>query len=283
MPADYTYGSGLRLPYGKRTNVTSVDRLNIIAHDKFQEIIDEANKPDSAIRLQQVVINSEEMGKTITVVSQSQLATKLGLQPTQAVTTSKQIAVTSEPPVFRTIEEQQVAQITYNVIRTLENQPQKLRSIRFLQKPDVQAEVIKEVRAQYRPAQIELEGMSKQPDIAAIVAKASELVIEQTIDIPRILVVPKGNMQYGFRSFTLDLSTLNYPTPSDELWIQYLRTNKLDVIGLSKANVEETRLEDYVVNSLADFDDVAYDDHAGLLYDLAGQAVQHCQKLFIRR
>jgi hypothetical protein len=28
----------LRLPYGKRTGVTAVDRLNIVAHDRFQEI-----------------------------------------------------------------------------------------------------------------------------------------------------------------------------------------------------------------------------------------------------
>ena len=49
---EQSIGRGLRLPYGKRTGVTAVDRLNIVAHDKFQEIIDEANKPDSPIRLQ---------------------------------------------------------------------------------------------------------------------------------------------------------------------------------------------------------------------------------------
>ena len=43
---EQSIGRGLRLPYGKRTGVTPVDRLNIIAHDKFQEIVDEANKPD---------------------------------------------------------------------------------------------------------------------------------------------------------------------------------------------------------------------------------------------
>ena len=77
---EQSIGRGLRLPYGKRTGVTAVDRLNIVAHDKFQEIIDEANKPDSAIRLQAVVIDPDQLAqKTVTVVSQSQLATKLGL------------------------------------------------------------------------------------------------------------------------------------------------------------------------------------------------------------
>jgi type III restriction enzyme len=79
---EQSIGRGLRLPYGKRTGVTAVDRLNIVAHDRFQEIIEEANKPYSAIRLQAVVLDSDQLGqKTATVVSQSQLATKLGLHP----------------------------------------------------------------------------------------------------------------------------------------------------------------------------------------------------------
>lgn len=34
---EQSIGRGLRLPYGKRTGVIAVDRLNIVAHDKFQE------------------------------------------------------------------------------------------------------------------------------------------------------------------------------------------------------------------------------------------------------
>lgn len=33
-------------------------RLNIVAHDKFQEIIDEANRGDSLLRLQQVILDA---------------------------------------------------------------------------------------------------------------------------------------------------------------------------------------------------------------------------------
>ena len=42
---EQSIGRGLRLPYGKRTGVAAVDRLTIVSHDRFQEIIDEANKP----------------------------------------------------------------------------------------------------------------------------------------------------------------------------------------------------------------------------------------------
>ncbi len=272
---EQSIGRGLRLPYGKRTGVPAVDRLNIVAHDKFQEIINEANRPDSPIRLQAVVLAPEDLGqKTKTVVSQSTLANKLGIRPAQA-TTATEVAGGDEAPAFQTPEEQKVAQITYEVIRKLENRPQTLQSVSHLARPEVQAEVIQEVAAQYRPAQLELEGVTKPPDIAAVVAKTTQLVIQQTIDIPRILVVPKGEVRSGFKPFALELSTLNYQPPSEEIWIQYLRTGGTEVVGLGKGGIEEARLEDYIVSGLVDFDDVAYDSHADLLYDLATQTVQH--------
>jgi len=272
---EQSIGRGLRLPYGKRTGVVSVDRLNIIAHDKFQEIVDEAKKPDSAIRLQQVILEAEQLGdKTVTVVSQSQLASKLGLQPEQA-TANTLIPSAVEPPAFKTPEDQKVAQIAYQVIRKLENQPQMLPGVSFLTHTDVQAAVLKEVAAQYRPSQLEIQGVTAKPDIAAIVAKTTELVIQQTIDIPRIVVVPTGKIQSGFNSFTLKLGALNYPPVSEELWAKHLRTDQVDVIATGKGGIEESRLENYIVSGLVDFDDVSYDSHADLLYDLAGQVVKH--------
>lgn len=272
---EQSIGRGLRLPYGKRTGVNSVDRLNIIAHDKFQEIVDEAKKPDSAIRLQQVILEPEQLGeKTVTVVSQSQLASKLGIVPDQT-TASTLVLKPPEPPPFATPEEQKVAQIAYQVIRKLESQPQLLPSVSYLTKTEVQAAVLKEVAAQYRPSQLELEGVTAKPDLAAIVAKTTELVIQQTIDIPRILVVPTGKVQSGFNAFTLKVDTLNYPPVSEELWVKHLRTDQVDVIAVGRGGIEELRLEDYVVSGLVDFDDVSYDAHADLLYDLAGQVVTH--------
>ena len=117
--------------------------------------------------------------------------------------------------------------------------------------------------------------MTAKPDIAAVVAKTADLVMQQTIDIPRILVLPKGEVQGGFKPFTLQLDSLKYPAVSDELWIQTLRTNHLEVLALGAGGIEEARLENYVVGGLVDFDDISYDNHADLLYDLAAQTVRH--------
>jgi len=273
---EQSIGRGLRLPYGKRTGVMAVDRLNIVAHDKFQEIIDEANRPDSAIRLQAVVLDDADLSrKTATLVSRPRVMQKLGLKPQQA-TDNTRLAGQNERPIFTKPAEQKVAQMAWEAIRKLEDQPQKLPSVTHLQKPEIQAAIVKAVEEQQpQPEQLALEGFAEKPDIVAVVAKTIEVVTQQTIDIPRLLVVPKGEVKTGFKSFTLDLSALKYPPVSDELWIQHLRTSQLEVLALGRGGFEEARPEDYVVSGLVDFDDISYDAHADLLYDLAGQTVRH--------
>ncbi len=268
---EQSIGRGLRLPYGKRTGVSAVDRLNIVAHDKFQEIVDAAKQSDSPIRFQTVELTPEDVQiKTVTVVSQPALAAKLGLQPENA-TASTLVAGANTKPVFTTPNELRAAQIAYEAIKDLE----KLPSIGHLSSPSVQGEIVKTVAERYAPVQMELDGVTPQPNFAEIVAKTTDLVKSQTIDIPRILVVPTGNVSSGFHPFTLKLDGLRYPPVSDELWVQYLRTEQREVVSLGKGGIEEQRLEDYIVSGLVDFDDVSYDDHADLLYDLAGQAVRH--------
>jgi len=120
-----------------------------------------------------------------------------------------------------------------------------------------------------------MDGVTEQPDIAAIVKKTVELVVQGTIDIPRILVVPKGEVESAFKSFQLDLSGLKFQPISDELWVQFLRTGATEVIGMGKGGIKEKRLENYVVSGLVDFDDIDYEKHADLLYDLAEQTVGH--------
>jgi len=113
------------------------------------------------------------------------------------------------------------------------------------------------------------------PDVAAIVAAATKFVIEQTIDIPRIVLMPEGEIKAGFRPFKLDLSGMTYSPPSQELWLKHLRTDRVETIGFAPGTAIEARPEDYVVSGLIDFPDVAYDENADLLYDLASQVVAH--------
>jgi len=273
---EQSIGRGLRLPYGKRTGVDAVDRLTIVAHDKFQEIIDEANRSDSVIQLKQLVLTDDDLRqKTTSVVSQSNLAQQLGIQP-QQVTSATQIAPAVLALVFATPEEQKIAQITHKAIERLSRDVGLLPSVSYLEKEEVKAQVLREVQAEYRPKQMELDGIAQQPDIVAIVAKASALVMQQTIDIPRISVVPKGEIKSGFKPFLIQFGTTKFLPPEETLWLQYLRTGDGFSVGVDESSgIQESRLEDYVVAGLVDFDDVSYDDNAELLYDLAGQVIAH--------
>ncbi|HAT9649057.1 TPA: type III restriction endonuclease subunit R [Legionella pneumophila subsp. pneumophila] len=273
---EQSIGRGLRLPYGRRTGVAAVDRLNIVGHDRFQEIIDEANRPGSLIQLQTLELDIDVLGqKKSTVISQPILATKLGLEQPQ-ISSSSIKSAPGATSIFTNIEDQKVAEITYNVIKKFENKPRTLPTIEYLKNPEIVASIVKEVEAKYTPlTHIDTSTNVEKPNIHNVVTKTVELVTQQTIDIPRILVVPKGEVKSGFKPFTLKLDALKYPAISEELWIQYLRTNERDSLAVGQSSNIESRLENYIVYGLLDFDDISYDNHADLLYDLATQTVNH--------
>lgn len=229
-----------------------VDRLSIVAHDRFQEIIDEANRPDSIIRLTQVVLDpSTDLQKTKTVPIQSNLVAQIDTMADES--------------------ERRIAQATCAVIRRYEHLPASAD----LLKSEIREQIVQEVTEYVRSSQQALPGVTEQPDIAVVVEKTTELVVRQTIDIPRILVVPKGELTTGFHPFTLDCSSIRYQPVERDLLIQLLRTHEQDTLGAGEGRHPEQRLEDYLVRGLIDFDDIAYDEHADLLYDLAGQVVRH--------
>jgi type III restriction enzyme len=274
-------GRGLRLPYGKRTGITIVDRLNIVAHDKFQEIVEEAKRPESEIRLQQIILTPEELEqKNKTVVSQSKLAQTLGITTEQKSVQNITIPETEnqdiQTSIFASTIEQKIANLTYQEIQKLENQPEKVPTISYLSTPKVQSIVREAVAREYQPEQLEIEGVNTPPNIADIVAKTTNLVIQQTIDIPKIIVVPQGEVKSGFRSFALDVTDLNYRVPSKkELYIQSLATDDSTSLEIKTDNSEEFQLENYIVKKLVNFDDICYDENADLLYDLASQVISH--------
>lgn len=272
---EQSIGRGLRLPYGKRTGVESVDRLNIIAHDRFQEIIDEARRPDSPIHMKLLTLDPAQLSqRTETIVSQSQLANRLGLNPEQ-VTATTQVPAQIPPPLFVSPHEQKLAQIAYHVIRSYGSQPETVPTLAHLQQPAIQQAIVRAVEEQSPVVQLELPLNIPKPNITDIVAQTIQAVTQQSIDIPSILVVPKGEVRTGFNSFTLDVSGLNFQPISEELWIQHLRTGKRETITFGGYTDDDIRLEDYVVDQLAEFDDVRYEEQADLLYELAGQVVEH--------
>lgn len=270
---EQSIGRGLRLPYGKRTGVSAVDRLTIVAHDKFQEIIDDANRPDSQIRLEKIILEpAGQHQRLATVVSQPGILAQIGGQSLESSsTTITQSGTQTAEPLFVTEAEQKVARIAFEVI----NRYEKLPSSNQLLEKTIQQEITARVMEEAAPVQGELTAVMGEVNIAAVVAKTTELVVQQTIDIPRILVVPKGEVTSGFNSFILDASSIHYQPVERDILIQHLRTHQQETLTSQGSAQTELRIEDYLVQALNDFDDISYDHHADLLYELAGQLVNH--------
>lgn len=109
----------------------------------------------------------------------------------------------------------------------------------------------------------------------AVVKEFCAAFVAKTIAIPSLTVTPQDHIAFGFQPFKLDLGSWNYQPLSRELLVQVLRTEKQTVISGEEGGDVPARLEDYLVAKLIDFDEIDYDAHAELLYDLAGQVVAH--------
>ena len=274
---EQSIGRGLRLPYGKRTGVDAVDRLSIIAHDRFQEIIDDANRADSPIKLKTLILEApdNDFAATRSVTVRPNLAQRLGAEEaTAAIVTSDE----APAPLFTSPRERQVAGVVMDVLGKYELMTNVAPTRQALLAPEVQAQITEAVRERLPPEQTELGGMETAPelDLAAVVKRAVEETVKLTIDIPRIAVVPKGEVTSGFHPFSLDVTGLRLQPKDRSLVGQDLRTHRQFMLSAQGGRTER-RLEDYIVHALIDYDDIDYTVHASLLYDLAGQMVRHLQ------
>ena len=285
---EQSIGRGLRLPYGKRTGEESIDRLSIVAHDRFQEIVEQANRSDSLIRLEHIHYLEDLVPEreVYSVRSEPLLNTLLGMGSAPGpvpMDEEGQVLASKLPSAVSafTLEEGLTVRKVYDAIQELGKKPQDVPTLESLLSPSVQRTLFETVRQRQTSVQgtLGLEPMvvaQAERDLERLIARTAELVVARTIGIPRILLMPLGEVKIGFRPFLLTFENFHYQEPNAELLAQYLRDNKQVTIGVSsERSKEEKRLEDYLVRALMDFSDIDYAEHADLLYDLAGQVVEH--------
>ncbi|MCU1324355.1 MAG: type restriction enzyme res subunit [Acidobacteriaceae bacterium] len=268
---EQSIGRGLRLPYGKRTGVPDVDRLTIVSHDRFQEIVDHANDPNSIIRTGIVIGRDIPDTPTKAVTIEPLFITQLGLGIAPAAP-----APGSSPQPTPTISEpeRKTAEVTMQVIR---QQFERLARSGDLKTPDVQQRITERVTELMQPVQGELPSVFQPVDVASVVERVTSAITERTIDIPKIIVTPKGEVTVGYQDFDLDCNSFRQPPAEKDLLVQHLMNNQRFKIVSGDGVVLEKNLEDYIVRGLIDKDDINYDEHSELLYKLAGQMVRHLQ------
>jgi type III restriction enzyme len=271
---EQSIGRGLRLPYGKRVGIPAVDRLTIVSHDRFQEIIDHANDPNSIIRAG-VVIGKDipAAGKKVVIVESE--FEKIISSPSPQDRDEE--SVSTNYSFFEKPGEWEVAKATFSVIREMEC----LRGSYQLQDEDIQQKIVKKVEEIARPRLGLLPDFGRD-EVAHVVQKITALYQKLSIDIPKIVVVPKGDIIAGYEDFDLDTENINLQPVEQDILIQHLHDHQRYKLRDGSGVVEEKRAEDYLVRGLIDFDDISYDEQASLLYKLAGQMVERLRSYLSR-
>jgi type III restriction enzyme len=277
---EQTLGRGLRLPYGTRVThgddgeFAAVDRLTVIAHDRFDEIIKKAKEPGSIVMRQIEIGNGGDISSAGATLVESPSIVEMMVTGHQPQIPG--LDETAQPGfVFNSPEEGRAAEVALDVIRRYER---KLGDVEALRKEEVQQQITAEVRELIQPMQATLAGIVGGPRVEKIVNVVATTVADRTISIPQIVVIPKRQVTFRFEEFDLkNLETINVQPIEDGLVIQNLRSEARTYLAKAVDDPRESRMEDYLVRYLIERNEIDYDSHADLLYKLAGQVVGRLQ------
>lgn len=270
---EQTIGRGLRLPYGQRVNDPDADRLTIVSHDKYQAIIEEANKPDSLVRRGNIITIEDipEINQPKVVVSSSSDAFE------DFSGARKEIAAISDPTKRAEQSDHLLVSIAVqDAIVALAGEHVRVDD---LNTPEVRKKIIDRVHARVDAGK--QSALFENENTSAIIEHAVDQKIEKVkksiIEIPRLTVVPSDESIVSISDFDLDTTNLNLRPQSNDIYLQSLQNTNAErqTISNSVINNKEDVIENVIVSQLLDVDFIDYDTNAKLLYKLAGQAVEN--------
>lgn len=212
-------GRGLRLPYGERTGDKDIDSVMLTAHDKFQDILSEAQKGDSIFKAGNVIkveeIEPEE-------VAAPQLAFEWEEEPDEVLTSAYEATGMERSEqadtAIQTIQET-VKKEVYQAIQTSPTHTVTPTAVKEIAKKAVNAVTENNDLAQ----------TFHENSIPAIIRwteehteKVHKAAEKKFIPIPQIRITDAGAEEYVFMDFDIDLSDFNHEPLTNEMLIQNL-------------------------------------------------------------
>ena len=245
---EQTIGRGLRLPYGKRTNVVEIDTLSIVSHDKFDEIIAAAQSMKIAMRTRVLPTASKT---TITAVP-------------KIVETSNACTAKAETPTKPSAADAAIM----NAIGNMVTSDTSSGGIDFSSKV-VQEQIADTVLATGTT-------LSREA-VEAGVATALRVIKESMISIPRITITP-GATSMRINPFPLDIEKVHYALRDDRLVYDYVTDRRVrNVVGQTAAT--ELSSEDVLryigelVSEVSNFNEIDYDSNHELIAKLCEECI----------
>jgi len=258
---EQTIGRGLRLPYEQITGDSKVDKLTIVAHDRFQEIVDEANRPGSIIRLEHVIEIDEELTaskETVTAASPMIQAFEEEQQRIEEITDKA---------------EKQKAQLTLDtkrdIVSTLHTLNTEVKSVQDLTRPEIKNLAVERIKERFEG---DLFADDRVREAESHYDEVAQEFTKQTVEVPRIIIQQSDDVRSGFRDFTLDVVGLDPKPVSEEILRQSLTDNTQESIH-GKGRIVPENLDNLIVNELINAPEVDYDECTELLFSLANDGL----------
>ena len=294
---EQSIGRGLRLPFGEKTDVAKVDRLTIVSHDKFNDIIEYANKPGSVI-IDVVKLGSELVPEHMVGIEQQStleaalfggtaFAKTYPERPTDAVVNldaeGNTVGPTAGADAAYAKTEQARRERKLSVLATIERYAERQRSDELpnaeaLLSPKHQAAIASQVaRESGSNAQAELGFTHDDGGLAALVEEVSQALVQHTISIPKVIVKPKGEVLTRYELFEVDTSGIRFQPVQGQLRRQELQSGQVDLIDADDSLAgRESHPANYLLRKLErDYDDLSYQVHGEVMRDVSRQVVEH--------
>lgn len=258
---EQSIGRGLRLPYGRHTGVAAVDRLTIVAHDRFNEIVAEADSGDSPFQIDQIILDQGDELNPLAPLTVRPIIEQLiapVIAPT-AVGTEPLAQAVAPAPMFTSPAEAQVAQVTYGLL----TQYTSLPTSQGLLAEGTQANLVRQVRNQLTGGQIDLGVGPDEVNVEDIVRRITSAVCGTVIDVPRILLQPRGETTLEYDDVPIAAEGLRFLLPEHDIVIHELQSRERERIAVGLP-ATESRVESYVMRVLLDEPDLDYAANSAL-------------------
>ncbi|MDO4789290.1 MAG: DEAD/DEAH box helicase family protein [Johnsonella sp.] len=266
-------GRGLRLPYGKRTGNEIVDAVYLTAHDKFQDILDEAQKGDSIFKAGNII----KVEKIEENISMTQLSINIDVHKLR-----------EEVYQYGVEKSEKIDDLIDTAARLVSDEVEKAvhisknTEISKEQKEEIAQKVASKIQEDKDLSQTFEE--NKNPLFYWInnrVEETHKTAKEKFIPIPKLKITDKGVEEYGFADFDLDLSEFKHAPIKNDLLIQNLedlsdrQRIKGDAIDFDGYNPKKVILE--ILKTKPEID---YEKCSDLLFKLISQAVNYYENKY---
>ena len=303
---EQTLGRGLRLPYGKLTGNDAVDRLTVVSHDKYEELIKAANDERSILKREHIILtdenenfeNEKEISRSETIFDNNIKLKKEKLKHARSENKKKQleqeIAVDTavgeaindiiNKPVNLKIGTIKATNPNSNdsVLEPHIEEHKQIVTSRDLAKPEIQ-QLIKEKAS--KKLESDTDKIFDSSDmiterINQAVSPLCEQKIKSSIDIPNVVVFPKETQKLVFRDIDLNTMFLDFENVSDDILVTALGKNesftiKVDDDEESLPDSPENLIFNEILNNNADID---YEANEELIYKLIRQATEYLKQ-----